>query len=52
MLAVHLLQPGYALDADFGKRLAALVALLVLTGLFCIIFWLLKIIRAPKTAAE
>ncbi len=51
MLAVHLLQPGYALDANFGKRLAALVALLVLTGLFCIIFWLLKIIRAPKSAA-
>ncbi len=51
MLAVHLLQPGYALDAEFGKRLAALVALLVLTGLFCIIFWLLKVIRAPKTAA-
>lgn len=51
MLAAHLLQPGYALDADFGKRLAALVALLVLTGLFCIIFWLLKIIRPPKTAA-
>ncbi len=51
MLAVHLLQPGYALDADFGKRLAALAALLVLTGLFCIIFWLLKVIRAPKTVA-
>lgn len=51
MLAVHLLQPGYALDANFGKRLAALVALLVLTGLFCLIFWLLKTIRAPKTAA-
>lgn len=51
ILVVHLLQPGYALDAEFGKRLAALVALLVLTGLFCIIFWLLKIIRTPKQTA-
>ncbi len=48
MLCVHLLQPGYALDAEFGKRLAAVLALVVLTGLFSIIFWLLKIIRAPK----
>ncbi len=45
MLAVHLLQPGYALDGAFGKRLVALIALLILTGLFCIIFWLLKNIR-------
>lgn len=50
MLCVHLLQPGYALDAEFGKRLAAVLALVVLTGLFSIIFWLLKIIRAPKKA--
>ncbi len=48
MLCVHLLQPGYALDAEFGKRLAAVLALVVLTGLFSIIFWLLKIIRSPK----
>jgi hypothetical protein len=51
MLCVHLLQPGYAIDGAFGKRLAAVLALLILTGLFCIIFWLLKIIRAPKSAA-
>lgn len=48
MLCVHLLQPGYALDGEFGKRLAAVLALVILTGLFCIIFWLLKIIRVPK----
>jgi len=50
MLCVHLLQPGYALDGEFGKRLAAVLALVILTGLFCIIFWLLKIIRTPKSA--
>jgi len=52
ILCAHLLQPGYALDATFGKRLAAIVALLVLTGLFCIIFWLLKIMRLPKESAS
>ena len=45
ILAVHLIQPGYALDATFGKRLLALIALVILTGLFCIVFWLLKHIR-------
>ncbi len=42
ILAVHLIQPEYALDATFGKRLLALIALVILTGLFCIVFWLLK----------
>mgnify|MGYP003993309501 FL=1 len=50
MLCVHLLQPGYAIDAAFGKRLTAVLALLILTGLFCILFWLLKIMRSPKTS--
>ena len=45
ILAVHLIQPEYALDATFGKRLLALIALVILTGLFCIVFWLLKHIR-------
>jgi len=51
MLCVHLLQPGYALDAAFGKRLAAVIALIILTGLFCVIFWLLKVIRQPQKQA-
>ena len=45
ILAVHMIQPGYALDATFGKRLLAVIALLLVTGLFCIVFWLLKSIR-------
>ncbi len=51
MLCAYLLEPGYTLGADFGKLLAAVIALVILTGLFCIIFWLLKIIRSGKAAA-
>ncbi len=45
ILCVHLLEAGYVLDADFGTRLAAVLALVLLTGAFCIVFWLLKIVR-------
>ena len=48
ILAVYLLQDGYALDAEFGKRLAAVVALVILAAVFCIIFWLLKVIRTAR----
>ena len=51
ILAVHLIQPDYALDAAFGKRLLALIALVILTGLFCIVFWLLKSIRSGRLTA-
>ncbi len=50
ILCVYLLQEGYTLDAEFGKRLAAVVALVILTGVFCIIFWLLKVIRTTRAA--
>jgi len=42
---VYLLEPGYTLDGPFGSRLAAVVALVILTGIFCVIFWLLKVMR-------
>ncbi len=45
ILCLHLLQEGYVLDAGFGKRLAAVVALVIVTGVFCIVFWLLKLVR-------
>lgn len=44
----HLLDPSAALDSEFGARLFAVVGLIVLTGLFCIIFWLLKVIHHDK----
>ena len=45
ILCVYLLAPGYSLDEAFGKRLAAVLALIILTGVFCVIFWLLKVMR-------
>ncbi len=50
ILCVYLLHEGYTLDAEFGKRLAAVVALVILTGVFCIIFWLLKVMRTTRAA--
>ena len=44
-LCVFLLQSGYGFDSNFGKRIAATIALVTITGIFCVIFWLLKLIR-------
>ena len=44
-LCVFLLQNGYGFDSSFGKRIAATIALVTITGIFCVIFWLLKLIR-------
>ncbi len=48
IICSNLIQPGYALDVMFGRQLGATVALVALTGLFCLLFWLLKIIRSPE----
>ncbi len=45
IMCAYLLSEQYSLGSDFGKRLAAIIVLVILTGLFCIIYWLLKIIR-------
>ena len=45
ILCVYLLDEGYALDREFGERLAAVVALTVLTAVFYLIFWFLKFVR-------
>ncbi len=50
ILCVTLLGADFALDAEFGRRLAAVVALVVLTGAFCIAFWLLKLVRPAPPA--
>lgn len=54
ILSSFLLREDYVLGAEFGKRLAAVLALIILTGVFCIIFWLLKVIRSaqPKAAVS
>lgn len=51
ILCVYLLGGGDLVDAEFGKRLGAVVALVVLTALFCLIFWLLKAIRSEARTA-
>ena len=48
-VCVHLLQVGYTFDSVFGKQVATVVALVVMTAVFCVIFWLLKLIR-PASA--
>jgi hypothetical protein len=51
ILCVYLLQPGYTLGAEFGARLGAVVALVILTGVFGLIYWLLKVIRQTSAAS-
>jgi hypothetical protein len=50
ILCVYLLQNGYTLGSEFGSRLGAVLALTILTGVFCIIFWLLKVVRSAPAA--
>ena len=45
ILVSGLIEPGYSLNAAFGQQLGATVALIILTGLFCLIFWVLKVIH-------
>ncbi len=47
-LCVALLRQGAVFGADLGRHIAALVTLLVLTAVFCLIFWLLKTARAAR----
>lgn len=50
ILCAYLLATG-SLDAGFGRRLGAVVALALMTAVFCVMFWLLKVLR-PAGAAE
>lgn len=50
ILSVYMLSDAVALDAGFGGRLAAVVLLVILTAIFCVIFWLLKVIRPARRA--
>lgn len=52
ILCHYLLADGYSLGAEFGKHLAAVVALVIVTGVFCIIFWLLRVIRLSAREAS
>ncbi len=50
ILCIYLLREEHILDAGFGARLAAILALVILTGVFSIIFWLLKVVRPASQA--
>jgi hypothetical protein len=47
-LCLGLLRDGYAVETGFARHLGAIVALVILTGVFCIIFWLLKVVRPTR----
>jgi hypothetical protein len=49
-MSVYLLRQA-ELDSGFGDRLAAVVTLVIVTAVFCIIFWLLKIAHAARKHA-
>jgi hypothetical protein len=50
ILCSYLLQGDYTLGAEFGERLGAVVGLVILTIVFCLIHWVLKVIRQPAAA--
>ena len=50
VLCAYLLDVG-ALDGEFGRRLGAVVALAIMTAVFCVLFWLLKVVRQTGGAA-
>jgi hypothetical protein len=51
ILCVYLLQGGYTLGAEFGARLGAVVAMAILTVIFCLIYWLLKVVRQSSASS-
>jgi hypothetical protein len=52
ILCAYLLQPDYSLGVEFGSRLGAVVALVILTVCFCLIYWVLKVIRQAAPVSE
>ena len=52
VLAASLIQPEFALNAVFGRQLLALIALIVVTGLFCIVFWLLRSVKSRLSVSS
>ena len=51
ILLARMLASGFALDAEFGRHIVSVVALILLTGVFSIVFWLLKVIQGARQAA-
>ena len=49
ILCAYLLRSEYSLGAEFGDRLGAVVAMVILTVVFCLIYWVLKVIRQASS---
>jgi hypothetical protein len=53
ILCVYLLQGDYTLGGEFGARLGAAVGLVILTAVFSLIYWLLKLVQqSSKVSAS
>lgn len=52
ILCVYLLSENYELNSAFGQHLVTIIGLLLLTGLFCLIFWLLKVLHSQRQSAD
>ena len=50
IVCVSLLQNGYTLGQEFGARLVAVIAPIILTAIFCLIYGLLKVLRSMPGA--
>jgi len=50
ILCAYLLQSEYTLG-EFGARLGAVVAMVILTVIFCLIYWVLKVVRQSSAAS-
>lgn len=50
VLCNYLLQGGYALDGEFGRRILAVIALVALAAIFGLIFWLLRAVLRSSHA--
>lgn len=50
-LCIDLLRKGYLTGSGFGQNLGAVIILVILTGAFCVIFWLLKIVKSSRQQA-
>lgn len=48
---IYLLEQG-TLDGAFARRLGAILALVILTGVFCLIFWLLRVVQRSRSQSS
>ncbi|NKC13248.1 MAG: hypothetical protein GKR94_13945 [Gammaproteobacteria bacterium] len=50
ILCAHMLAVGFSFEDGFGRHLGAVLAMVVLTAVFCVVYWLLKVLRRSHAA--